>query len=251
MKKTISLIFLFVLIWMSQALANDWANEQVSILKMVDEGRLDEALKAFDDLKESPTLWYNKGTLLTRMGRLGEGRYYLEKAHIALPRNEMINHNLNYLMGELSKNHAQLDFALSPLERSMVLARYLSWSELNLLSVVSWLLFWGCITIYFLTKMTSFKKWAQLLFFMSLFLFIPLIYKMIHEKGDTWGIIIKNDAKLYGTFVDTNNPSGSVSVGVKVKILDNQQLDQNNSRWQVLLPDNRRGWIDENDAELL
>lgn len=68
------------------------------------EGRYSEALELLDkkrDIFSSEIFYFNYGTILGRMGDLGAGRYYLEKARFENLFSTETQNNLNYVVSRL------------------------------------------------------------------------------------------------------------------------------------------------------
>jgi tetratricopeptide (TPR) repeat protein len=209
----------------------------------------DEAAKMYLLLikkdKKNANAYYNLGNTYFHLKQYTNAVLYYEKAKKLEPENKYINHNIQLTNNKLfSKIEFSKEFFVTKQLKNVVHAKSSeSWSIFML--VAFWLSVLLMCIHFFFSKKILFKigLTACLLSFVFAY-FTYTAYKAEHQQK--FAIIMQTNAFLKSAPVESMNAATAIQSGLKVEVID---TDKN---WlKVKLPNDKTGWIEKNNLELI
>lgn len=209
----------------------------------------DEAEKMYSLLikkdKKNANAYYNLGNTYYHLKQYSNAVLNYEKAKKLQPDNKHIDHNIQLTNNKLfSKIEFSKEFFVTKQLKNVVHAKSSeSWSVFMLIA------FWIAVILmcihFFFSKRILFRigLTACLLSFVFAY-FTYSAYKTEHQQK--FAIVMQNNAFMKTAPVETMNAATAIQAGLKVEIID---TDKN---WlKIKLPNDKTGWIETSQVELI
>lgn len=259
MKRIIlSYLFLFTLILVANAqdsLAVKNTGSQADVA--YNEGRFQDAIGIWEKEKEaqkakgleSPDLYYNLGNAYFRTNDVAKARLYYERALLLDPGDRDIRHNIDYVTTKIEDKILVADtfFLSSWFLGVQNLFSSNAWAKV---AVVSFILFMGCLALFFFSRLIVVKKGA---FYLGIVLMVVVVFANIFAFAQknriehrSTAIIMAGSASVVSSPDINSKELFILHAGTKVVIT---KQDRN---WLEIEIDNGSvGWIQRSKLEII
>lgn len=197
-------------------------------------------------LKQSPyssSLHYNLAANYYRLGKYGMSLAHLDIASRLTPRDKDIRQTRNFIQNKINPIFIQ-NQQDKLFNSAFFWIHFLSLNELMLIFGLLGTSFWiYLIVLIFKNKQGKSKVSLLVIILFLTYMFSGLSYSYKINHSHAYARVTSNNASVYPSFLDQQNPLTELKDGTKVQILGQHQLKDGTKWFQIYLSKEKNGWI--------
>jgi tetratricopeptide (TPR) repeat protein len=205
--------------------------------------------KLLSDGFSGASLHYNLANAYYRIGKIGLAILHYEKAKKFLPKDENINHNLNFVKLQTKDKVEKLPefFVFELWENALAIFNA---NQLTIISYVFFLIILISVLTYIISKNYNTRRISFYSIFIALIIFVIstvlLTVRLNRDYNVKYGVIISASVVVKSSPDPFSKDSFIIHEGLKVKIED--KIDN----WlKIRLEDGKVGWLDKNSLGVI
>lgn len=195
--------------------------------------------------KKNANAFYNLGNTYYHLKKYASAVLYYEKAKKLEPESKYLQHNINLTNNKLfSKIEFSKEFFVTKKLKGFAYTKSSNSWSIYMLSA-----FWLAVLLvcihFFYGKKLAFRIGIVLLLISGIFAwFTYLTHKS--ENNQDFAIVMQENAYYKTAPVESMNAATAIQQGTKVQIIDSDK-----NWWKIKLPNDKTGWIERRQIELI
>lgn len=254
-KKRAQLILIFLIIFL---FSSTYASSDVGkIFKEANNqflsGDYQKSIESYEKLLSEgysgASIHYNLANAYYRIGKIGLAILHYEKAKKFLPKDEDINHNLNFVKLQTKDKVEKLPefFVFELWENALAIFNA---NQLTIISYVFFLIILLSVLTYIISKNYNIRRLSFYSIFIALIIFVfstvLLTVRLNRDYNLKYGVILSSSVVVKSSPDPFSKDSFIIHEGLKVKIED--KIDN----WlKIRLEDGKVGWLDKNSIGVI
>lgn len=216
--------------------------------KLYEQNQYEEAAAEYKQIidmgYQSGALYYNLGNCYFKLGSLGKTILYYEKAKRLIPQDPELTFNLNYVQSLLEDKITNPK--ISWIVKNLInIATFLSLSTWCELLIILWIISMGCFIISIFTiKFGKYLKYTGFIAFISLIISITFTILHYTTYASSNAIILSKEVVVRYGPGEAEVEAFLLHEGTEVSIKKEQE-----SWYQIQLPDGKSGWLPKDTVE--
>lgn len=208
-----------------------------------------EVVKNRKEGLESPTVLYNLGNAYFRMHELGKARLNYERAALYAPNDRDVRHNIEYVSTQIEDKILQVDTLFISVWFNAI-QNLLTSNTWAIVGVILFLLFIGCLFVFFFTQAILMKKTS---FYVGIVVVIFCIFANIFSYRQRQNMEQHNTAVVMAASVSVvSSPDINSKELFRLHVGTKVTVTKDDRNWLEIEIDNGSvGWIQREKIEII